>query len=111
MNFTDTPFLTQGSDGAIRVVGSRVTLDTLATHIKRGRTAAAIHDSFPSVSVEQISGIIAWYKNHKAAAEEYLRTGDVEAARLRREIESDPRYEALREKIRQRKEQLMARRH
>ncbi|HEU4714875.1 MAG TPA: DUF433 domain-containing protein [Pyrinomonadaceae bacterium] len=110
MNFTDSSFLTQ-SDGAIRVVGSRLTLDTLAPHIQRGCTAAEIHDSFPSVSVEQIAGVMAWYKNHQAAAEEYLRAGDAEAERLRREIESDPRYQALSEKIRQRKEQLMARRY
>lgn len=103
MNFTETPFLTQTSNGTIRVTGSRLTLDTLAVHIQQGRTPEEIHDSFPSVSVEQISGVITWYKNHQAAADEYLQIGLAEEERLRKKIESDPRYEVLREKIRPKK--------
>lgn len=107
MDFTDAP-LTQLPNGAIRVTGTRVTLDTLMVSIKKGYTAEKINYCFPSVSVAQISSIMAWYRNHEAETEEYLLTQEAEAEKLRQEIESQPGYAALQEKIRQRRAQLIS---
>lgn len=106
MDFTGAP-LTQLPNGSIRVTGSRVTLDVLMNLIKQGFTAEKINDCFPSVSVAQISSIMAWYRNHKAEAEEYLVVQQAKAEKLREMIESQPSYAALQEKIRQRRAQLI----
>lgn len=105
MNFDDLTPLHQDDEGTIRVKGSRVTLDTLVTAFKAGRSAEDIHDSFPSVSVAQVRGIIAWYLNHQGEAEEYLLERYAAAEKLRDELR--PRNAALYEKLRRRREQLL----
>lgn len=107
MDFTDAP-LTQLPNGAIRVTGSRVTLDVLMNLIKKGYTAERINDSFPSVSVAQISSIMEWYRSHQAETEEYLLVQQADEERLLKELEKQPGYAAFREKFRQRKAQLMS---
>jgi uncharacterized protein (DUF433 family) len=105
--FTDDVPLRQDERGAIRVTGSRVTLDTIVHRYQVGDTIARIHEGFPTVSIAQISAIIDWYFNHQAEADEYLEEGEAEGEKLRREIESQPEYIALSEKIRRYREQRM----
>ncbi len=109
-DFTDSP-LHQDDRGAIRVIGSRITLDTLVGIYKRGDTLEEIHEGFPSLSLEQIKNVIAWYLNHTAEADEYLREGEEKAEALRREIQSTPRYrefsELIKQRIKERREQLI----
>lgn len=106
LNFSQTVPLEQDADGAVRVTGSRVTLDTLVAAFKRGATAEQIQDSFPSLSLRQIYGAIFYYLDHQAEVEEYLNERQTEADVLRREIESRPEYAQFREKMRQRRAQL-----
>jgi hypothetical protein len=89
------------------VTGTRLTLDTIVSAFKRGNTAEQIQDSFPSLSLSQIYGVIAWYIDHQNEAEEYLSERKTEADALRQEIESQPKYAGFREKIRQRRAQLI----
>ena len=105
-DFTDSP-LHQDDRGAIRVIGSRITLDTLVGRFKQGDTPEDLHDGFPSLSLAQINGVIAWYLNHTAVADEYIAKGDAEAEEMWKRIESDPRHTELRELIKQRREQLI----
>jgi len=100
-DFTDSP-LHQDDRGAIRVIGSRITLDTLVGAFERGDTLEEIHEGFPSLSLQQIKSVIAWYLNHKAEADEYLAVGEAQAEVLRREIESRPGYKEHNELIKQR---------
>lgn len=108
-DFTDSP-LHQDDQGAIRVVGSRITLDTIVEGFKQGDTPEEIQDGFPSLSLAQINSVIAWYLNHKAEADEYLAKGDAEEEELLKRIQSDPRHKELRELIKQRWEQLLKQR-
>jgi uncharacterized protein (DUF433 family) len=103
MNFTDTPLLTQWPNGAIRLTGSRVALEIIVSRIQEGLTAEEINDCFPSVSVEHIAGVMAWYENNRAAADEYVRADDAEWEKLRQELETDPEHIAFREKLLKRK--------
>ncbi|HLE61531.1 MAG TPA: DUF433 domain-containing protein [Pyrinomonadaceae bacterium] len=107
LNFTQTAPLDQDSEGTVRLMSSRVTFDTLIAAFKKGNTAEQIQDSFPSLSLSQIYGAIAWYLNHQAEAEEYLKERQAEADAVRQEIESQPDYTAFRETIRQRRAQLI----
>ena len=106
MNFTlDTP-LRQDAGGTIRVTGSRITIDILIARYWQGDTFEDIHEGFPSVSVEAIQKIINWYLANRSEVDEYIRKRDEEAETLRREIESQPGYIALREKLLRRKAEL-----
>ena len=106
MNFTDDIPLTQDTYGTIRVTGSRITIDTLVARYLQGHAPEDIHEGFPTVSDEAIRKIIGWYLAHKPEVDEYIRARDAEGEILRREIESQPRNIALRQKLLRRKAQL-----
>ena len=107
LNFTQTAPLALDSEGTIRLAGSRVTFDTLIVAFKKGNTAEQIQDSFPSLSLAQIYGAIAWYLDHQAEAEDYLKEREAEAEAVRLEIESQPEQVGFRETMRQRREHLV----
>jgi len=104
--FPDSVPLVQWEDGSVRVQNSRVTLDTIVGRMQRGDTAEEIHESFPTVSVAQINGILAWYFANKAEADEFLEQNEAEAEKMRLEIQSRPEYKAMVETIHRRWEQL-----
>lgn len=91
----------------MRVTGSRVTLDTLVAVFKKGATAEQIQGSFPSLSLRQMHGAIAYYLDHQEEIEAYLKERQAEAYEIRRQIESQQRYNELREKVRRRRAQLI----
>ena len=99
--------LNQDHDGTIRVKGSRVTLDTIVGRMQVGDTPEEIHEGFPTVTLAQINAILDWYLKNQIEADEYLEEGRIEGERLRKEIESQPEYIALREKLLRRREQLL----
>src|SRR5688572_5256778 len=107
LDFTNMAPLNQDSNGTVRLNGSRVTFDTLVAAFKRGNTAEQIQDSFPSLSLAQIYGAIAWYLNHQVDADNYLKERETEAQAIRQEIESQPEQAAFRETMRPRREQLI----
>ncbi|MCI0488780.1 MAG: DUF433 domain-containing protein [Blastocatellia bacterium] len=100
LTLTQTTPLIQEKDGTVRVTGSRVTLDTVVGAFKKGATAEQIQDSFPSLSLQAIYGTIAYYLEHKADVEEYLKLRREEAAAIRREIESQQDTDGFRARIR-----------
>jgi len=73
--------------GAIRVRGTRVTLDTIVTAFGAGATAEEIAQKFPTVALADVYQIIAHYLNHTAEIDAYLIQREGEAAALEREIE------------------------
>jgi uncharacterized protein (DUF433 family) len=104
--FPETVPLTQLENGAIRVGGTRINLDTVIARFQVGDTPEEIQSGFPSLALEQINTTIDWYLNHKAEADEYLEEGRREAARLRHEAESDPEYLARRKELHRRAAEL-----
>jgi uncharacterized protein (DUF433 family) len=97
--------LVQGEDGAVRVTDSRVTLDSIARAFDEGATAEQIQDSFPSLTLREIYGAIAYYLEHRAEVGEYLKARREEAAAVRRAVE-DRQDPAIRARIRARRDQL-----
>jgi len=73
--------------GAIRVRGTRVTLDTIVTAFRAGATAEGIAQRFPTVALADVYQIIAHYLNNTAEIDAYLSELEGEAAALKREIE------------------------
>jgi len=79
-----------------------VTLDSVVREFTSGATVEQIQDDFPTLSLREIYGAIAYYLDHEDRVEEYLRRRDQEAAQLRSETEDRPRIDALRRRIRER---------
>jgi uncharacterized protein (DUF433 family) len=107
LTFAQDAPLYQDEHGSVRVVGSRVTLDTVVGNFKRGATAEQIQDSFPSLTLRDIYGTIYYYLSHENEVEDYLRERQAEADELRQQLESQPQYQEFREKIRQRRAGLV----
>jgi len=107
MTLTQTTPLVQDDDGTIRVTGSRITLDTLVGAFQTGATAEQIQDSFPSLSLRDIYGVIAFYLEHPTEVQDYLQTRRAEAEAIRREIESRQDTAGFRARVRARQAQLV----
>ena len=106
-NFPDGVPLVQLENGAIRVRDSRVTLETIVHRMQMGNTIERIHSGFPTVSISQIKDILAWYRDNKAEADEYLQQIEEEAEIIFKRIESQPGYKKVsREELLRRKAQL-----
>jgi uncharacterized protein (DUF433 family) len=102
LDLTQTPPLVQEDDGTVRITGSRITLDTIIGAYKRGDAPREIREGFPSLSMRQIYGAIAYYLEHEAEVEAYLEWRDEEAEAIRREIESRQDTIGFRERLRTR---------
>jgi len=101
-----TPPLVEDQDGTLRLLGSRIPLDTIVYEFNQGATAEQIQDSFPSLSLRSIYGAIAFYLEHQEAVEAYVHQREQEAADLRSKLERRPEIAAWRARLRHRRAQL-----
>ena len=79
--------LETGADGVIRVIGSRVTLDTIIAAFADGATAEEIAQQYPTLDLATVYGVISYYLQHADEVEAYLRGRQENAAAIRRENE------------------------
>jgi uncharacterized protein (DUF433 family) len=78
-------------DGAYRITGTRVSLDSVVYAFLQGQTAESIAQSFPVLTLEQVYGAITFYLAHRAEIEAYLEQGKAEFAALRQAArDADP---------------------
>ena len=85
-------------DGAYRIGGTRVSLDSIVYAYRRGASPESIQRSFPSLTLEQVHGALAFYLSHQTEVDNYLVQGEKEFERLQEtshEAHSDW-YEKLR---------------
>jgi uncharacterized protein (DUF433 family) len=59
--------------GGYYVSGSRVSLASIVYEYREGAAAETIRQNFPTLSLEQIHGAIAYYLGHSEEVETYLR--------------------------------------
>jgi uncharacterized protein (DUF433 family) len=69
---TAIAYVYQTPTGGWRIAGSRVSLDSIVHAYRSGRGAEAIQDSFPSLTLEQIHGAIAFYLHNRGEIDRYL---------------------------------------
>lgn len=105
-SFPEGTPLVQKDDGTIRVIGSRITLDTIVARYQQGDTPEKIENSFPTLSLAQINAVIEWYRNHQAEADEYLAEQEAEAEVLWNRITSRPEYKVWHEELLRRAEEF-----
>jgi uncharacterized protein (DUF433 family) len=65
------------------IIGSRVSLDSIVYAFLRGTSPESILHSFPTLTLEQVYGAIAFYLANQAAIDAYLREGETRYAELR----------------------------
>ena len=70
-------------DGAYRITGTRVSLDSVVYAFLDGQTAESIAQSFPVLTLEQVYGAITFYLAHRPEIDEYLRQGEADFEALR----------------------------
>ena len=91
--------LTVNLDGAVRVGGTRVTLDTVITAFKQGATAEEIVYRYPSLRLGDVYASIAFYLNHQEDVEAYLKQRQQQAQEIRQRNEARFDPQGLRDRL------------
>jgi len=93
-----TPLVT-GDDGVIRVVGTRVTLDTIVAAFDAGATPEEIIQQYPSVDLATAYAVIAYVLAHRAEVDAYLARRDQLGAEVRADVEARFPPEGIRHRL------------
>ena len=90
-------------DGALRVGGTRVTLDTVVGAYLDGAAAEEIALAYDSLELADIHETIAYYLRHRAEVEAYLVRREAKAEEVRRVNENRWPSAGIRERLLARK--------
>lgn len=85
-------------EGSYWIARSRVSLDSIVVAFLQGLTPETIAaECFPTLSLEQVYGAIAYYLGHRSDIDAYLQQADAEFAALRQATHEQDRpfYEKL----------------
>ena len=85
---TEQPPLTPNEDGVIRIGRTRVMLDTVIAAFNEGATAEEIAQQYPALTLAEVYATVAYYLNHKADVDAYLRDGEQLAQQVQAENEA-----------------------
>ncbi len=81
----------QTPQGSWRVTGSRVSLDSIIHAHREGRTPQEIVEWFPTLSLEQVHGAIAFYLHHRELLDAYMEQQQRRWEELRQQSEVENR--------------------
>lgn len=99
MTETATTYVERTSEGSWRVSGSRVSLDSVIHAYWEGLSPEQITTEFPTLSLEQVHGAIAFYLHNRGEMDRYLTAQEGRWEELRRE--SEIKHGPLLERLRQ----------
>ena len=71
---TETSYVVRSPEGDWRLTNSRIPLDSIVYAYWAGLSPEAIADDYPTLSLEQIHGAIAFYLHHRAEIDAYMKT-------------------------------------
>lgn len=74
--------------GAIRVSGTRVSLDSIVYAFRNGASAESIAESYPTVTLADVYTVIGYYLSHRGEVDEYLSHRESEASKLEAEVKT-----------------------
>jgi uncharacterized protein (DUF433 family) len=74
-------------DGVVRVVGTRVPLDTVVGTFNEGATAEEIVYKYPTVPLRDVYAVITYYLDNQEAVDAYIAEREERAEQRRKEIE------------------------
>jgi len=84
------PPLKMDEGGAIRVGGTRVTLDTVIGEYEDGATPEEIVLHYDTLQLADVHAVISYYLRHRTEVEEYLKQRRQEAEEIR--LENEQRF-------------------
>jgi uncharacterized protein (DUF433 family) len=85
-------------DGGYYLRGTRVPLDSIVYEFRNGVSAESIRQAFPTFTLEQVYGAIAFYLGHQAQVDTSIR----DAERAWSEFEAaHPAPESIRDRLRE----------
>ncbi len=100
LSIVETPApLRTDADGAVRVGGTRVTLDTVVEAFLEGATAEEIVQQYTSLSLADVYSVIGYYLRQRPAVDAYLEQNQRQAAIIRQKIEAHPDMAGIRERL------------
>jgi len=94
-------------DSGFYLVGSRVPIDRIVREYRDGEQPEAIRSHYPTLSLEQVNGAIAFYLGHKDEVEKVMAEREHVENDFRK---SHPAPPHLKEKLERARQQLLARR-
>jgi uncharacterized protein (DUF433 family) len=100
----EAPPIREGDSGALRVGQTRVLLELVVRAFQDGATPEAIVQRYPTLSLTEVYGVIAYYMRHRSDVESYL------AERERQAEEVERRLEALQGDLSEVRERLLSHR-
>ncbi len=83
------PPLRELENGAVRIEGTRVSLDSVIHHFNQGRSPEDIVRSFTTLKLRDVYLVIAYYLDHREAVDAYIQRQEAEADELQRSIEAN----------------------
>jgi uncharacterized protein (DUF433 family) len=92
-------FLTQDADGYIHVAGHRIGLQDLVYYYDEGRSAEALLDMFPTLTLALINKLIAFYLEHQVEVDAYVARCEAEIVQQRATAPRGPDVEELRRRL------------
>lgn len=91
----DSPFLDRVGPNALRIKGTRVGLEHLIRLYQEGLTAEELVSEFPTLSIDQVQGVMAYYLGNRDEVDEYLRSGEQRLEERYRERSQQPPSEVV----------------
>lgn len=75
-------------DGVMRVIGTRVPLDTIVWAFNEGATPEETIQKFPTVDLQDVYAVITYYLHNKESVDAYIAERERRSEQLRQEIEA-----------------------
>ena len=94
-----------GSDGIIRLSGTRVTLDSLLASFLQGATPEEMAQQFDTLPLADIYSVIGYYLQRRDEIDAYLQQGAAETDLLQARCAADSITQGIRERLLSRKNQ------
>jgi len=99
------PPLVAGEDGVIRVVGTRVQLETVVVAFDAGATAEEIAQQYTSLDLADVYSVISYLLGNEAAVREYVAVRMESVRTLRAEVEHSSPTNGIRQRLLARRQQ------
>jgi uncharacterized protein (DUF433 family) len=91
-------YVTRDEHDVLRVTGTPISLDSVVIAFRQGESPESIRQAYPSLTLEQVYGSIAYYLAHTDEVDAYLRRQEElwQRERARSERENGPLLSRLR---------------
>jgi uncharacterized protein (DUF433 family) len=83
-------YVFEDKQGALRVGQSDVSLDSVVIAYQEGLTAEAIQEQYPTLTLEEVYGAIAFYLANREEVHRYLEKQDRRWEQLRKKLAENP---------------------